>query len=28
VAFNLEQDTWNGENYLQLSVADFRAPEA
>ncbi|MGE3402779.1 MAG: single-stranded-DNA-specific exonuclease RecJ [Vicinamibacterales bacterium] len=28
VAFNLEQDTWNGERYLQLSVADFRAPEA
>lgn len=27
VAFNLEQDTWNGERYLQLSVADFRAPE-
>ena len=28
VAFNLEQDTWNGEKYLQLSVADFRAPES
>ena len=27
VAFNLEQDSWNGEKYLQLSVADFRAPE-
>ena len=27
VAFNLEQDTWNGERYLQLSLADFRAPE-
>lgn len=27
VAFSLEQDTWNGERYLQLSVADFRAPE-
>ena len=27
VAFNLEQDTWNGEKYLQLSLADFRAPE-
>jgi single-stranded-DNA-specific exonuclease len=27
VAFSLEQDTWNGEKYLQLSVADFRAPE-
>jgi hypothetical protein len=28
VAFSLEQDTWNGERYLQLSVADFRAPQA
>jgi single-stranded-DNA-specific exonuclease len=28
LAFSLEQDTWNGERYLQLSVADFRAPEA
>ena len=27
VAFSLEQDTWNGEKYLQLSVADFKAPE-
>jgi single-stranded-DNA-specific exonuclease len=27
VAFSLEQDTWNGERYLQLSIADFRAPE-
>jgi single-stranded-DNA-specific exonuclease len=27
VAFSLEQDSWNGEKYLQLSVADFRAPE-
>ena len=27
LAFSLEQDTWNGEQYLQLSVADFRAPE-
>jgi single-stranded-DNA-specific exonuclease len=26
VAFSLDQDTWNGERYLQLSVADFRAP--
>ena len=26
VAFSLEQDTWNGERYLQLSVADFHAP--
>jgi single-stranded-DNA-specific exonuclease len=28
LAFSLEQDTWNGEKYLQLSVADFRAPES
>jgi len=27
LAYALEQDTWNGERYLQLSVADFRAPE-
>jgi len=27
VAFSLEQDTWNGERYLQLNVADFRVPE-
>jgi single-stranded-DNA-specific exonuclease len=27
LAFSLEQDTWNGERSLQLSVADFRAPE-
>jgi single-stranded-DNA-specific exonuclease len=27
LAFSLEQDTWNGEAYVQLSVADFRAPE-
>ena len=27
VAFSLEQDIWNGERYLQLSVADFRAPD-
>jgi single-stranded-DNA-specific exonuclease len=27
VAFSLEQDTWNGERYLQLSVADFKVPE-
>ena len=27
LAFSLEQDIWNGERYLQLSVADFRAPE-
>lgn len=28
LAFSIEQDTWNGERYLQLSVADFRAPES
>ena len=28
LAFSLEQDTWNGERYLQLSVADFKAPES
>lgn len=27
LAFSLEQDAWHGERYLQLSVADFRAPE-
>jgi single-stranded-DNA-specific exonuclease len=27
LAFSLEQDSWNGERYLQLSVADFRAPD-
>jgi single-stranded-DNA-specific exonuclease len=27
LAFSVEQDSWNGEKYLQLSVADFRAPE-
>ena len=26
VAFSLEQDSWRGERYLQLNVADFRAP--
>jgi single-stranded-DNA-specific exonuclease len=26
LAFSVEQDTWNGERYMQLSVADFRAP--
>jgi single-stranded-DNA-specific exonuclease len=26
VAFSLEQDTWNGERYLQLSIADFKEP--
>jgi single-stranded-DNA-specific exonuclease len=28
LAFSLENDTYNGERYLQLSVADFRAPES
>ena len=28
LAFAIEQDMWNGERYLQLSVADFRAPES
>jgi hypothetical protein len=27
LAFSLEQDVWNGERYLQLSVADFRESE-
>jgi len=27
LAFSLEQDTWEGERYLQLSIADFKAPE-
>ena len=27
LAFSLEQDEWNGERYLQLSIADFKAPE-
>jgi len=27
LAFSLDQDIWNGERYLQLSVADFKAPE-
>ncbi len=27
VAFSLEQETWNGESYVQLSVADFREAE-
>jgi single-stranded-DNA-specific exonuclease len=27
LAFSVDQDVWNGERYLQLSVADFRAPE-
>ena len=28
LAFSLEQDTWNGERYLQLSVADFKEPDS
>jgi single-stranded-DNA-specific exonuclease len=28
VAYSLTQDTWNGEKYLQLSIADFKAPVA
>jgi single-stranded-DNA-specific exonuclease len=28
VAFSLEQDLWEGERYLQLSVADFKAPDS
>ena len=27
LAFSLENDIYNGERYLQLSIADFRAPE-
>jgi single-stranded-DNA-specific exonuclease len=27
LAFSLEQDAWNGERYLQLSVSDFREPD-
>jgi single-stranded-DNA-specific exonuclease len=27
LAFSLDQDVWNGERYLQLSVADFKVPE-
>jgi single-stranded-DNA-specific exonuclease len=27
LAFSVEEDTWNGERYLQLTVADFKAPE-
>ena len=26
LAFSVEQDVWNGERFLQLSVADFRTP--
>jgi len=28
VAFSVEQDSWNGEQYVQLSVADFRVPQS
>jgi single-stranded-DNA-specific exonuclease len=28
LAFSVEADTWNGEKYLQLNIADFRAPSA
>jgi single-stranded-DNA-specific exonuclease len=28
LAYSVEQDTWNGDRFLQLSVADFRVPEA
>ena len=28
LAFSLEQETWNGDRFLQLSVADFREPES
>ena len=28
VAFSIERDSWRGERYLQLSVADFRAPDS
>jgi single-stranded-DNA-specific exonuclease len=27
LAFSVEQDLWNGERHVQLTVADFRAPE-
>ena len=27
VAYSLEQDSWNGEQYVQLSVSDVRAPQ-
>ena len=27
LAFSLENDVYNGERYLQLSISDFRAPE-
>jgi len=28
LAYYLEQDVWNGERYLQLSIADFKTPVA
>jgi single-stranded-DNA-specific exonuclease len=28
LAFSLEEDTWEGNRYLQLNIADFRAPES
>jgi hypothetical protein len=28
LAFSVEQDSWNGEQYVQLSVADFRTPQS
>lgn len=28
LAFSLERDSWNGERYVQLTVADFKVPEA
>jgi len=28
LAFSLEQDSWNGERYLQLSIADFKEPDS
>jgi len=28
LAFSLEQDNWNGERHMQLSVADFKASES
>ena len=27
LAYSVQQDTWNGDRFLQLSVADFRAPD-
>jgi hypothetical protein len=28
LAFSVEEDSWNGERYVQLTVADFRASVA